>query len=403
MPASRLDATSGDPRARSGGSQPTGAQSIAQSSRPSAGTQKTANQLLLKSYRAIERALDAAAVGWVARRPPGEPSEPVTAQPGEAGQTDFATFGDVIACYRLFLGRQPDADGLAHYRRRLGAGRVSLEELVSEFLGSVEFARRQAERPVGEASSGEIVSTCQGFVIRVDPADYAVGHTLALTGSYEPEVSAAVHEELAEGATFVDIGANIGWFSLLAASLVGPTGRVIAIEPNPRNVALLRQSAKDNGFENIEVVAVALSERPGAAALETDGSNGRLILVDGPPTQAVEASFVVATYPLDTVLNEVGAGRVDAIKIDVEGAEPLVLRGATRTISESRPVLVSEFYPLALDSSPWGNARHYLAMLRALGYRLSVIGSDGFLDDDQILSLTNEPGPGHVDLLGRPA
>jgi FkbM family methyltransferase len=364
--------------------------------------QKTANHLLVKSYRAIERALDAAAVNWVARHPHGEMSQAVAPLPGQGGQADCATFGDVIACYRLFLGRHPDADGLAHYRQRLEAGRVSLEDLVSEFLGSVEFVRRQSERPVGEASSGEIVNTCEGFIIRVDPADYAVGHTLALTGSYEPEVSAALRGELTEGATFVDIGANIGWFSLLAASLVGPTGRVIAIEPNPRNVALLRQSAKDNGFENIDVVAVALGERPGAAALETDGSNGRLILVDGPPTQAVEASFVVATYPLDTVLSEVGAGRVDAIKIDVEGAEPLVLRGATRTISESRPVLVSEFYPLALDSSPWGNARRYLAMLRALSYRLSVIGGDGLLDDDQILSLTSEPGPGHVDLLGRP-
>ena len=109
----------------------------------------------------------------------------------------------------------------------------------------------------------------------MDPADYAVGHTVARTGSYEPEVSATLREVLPPGATFVDIGANIGWFSLLAASLVGPTGRVIAIEPNPRNVALLRQSAKDNGFDNIDVVTVALGERRGAAALETDGSNGR--------------------------------------------------------------------------------------------------------------------------------
>ena len=287
-----------------------------------------------------------------------------------------ATFSDVIACYRLLLGRQPDAEGLAHYRQRLAAGRLSLDELVLEFLGSVEFVRRQAERPAGEAFTGETVNACEGFLIRVDPADYAVGHTVARTGSYEPDVSATLRQLLPRGATFVDIGANIGWFSLLAASLVGPTGRVIAIEPNPRNVALLRQSAKDNGFDNIDVVAVALGERPGAAALETDGSNGRLIPVDGPPAQAVEASFVVATYPLDTVLHEVGAGRVDAIKIDVEGAEPLVLRGATRTISENRPLLVSEFYPLALDSSPWGNARRYLAMLRALGYQLSVIGQE---------------------------
>jgi FkbM family methyltransferase len=168
-------------------------------------------------------------------------------------------------------------------------------------------------------------------------------------------------------------------------------------------VPLLRQSAKDNGFDNIDVVAVALGERAGAAALETDGSNGRLIPIEGPPAQAVEASFVVATYPLDTVLNEVGATRVDAVKIDVEGAEPLVIRGSTRTISESRPILISEFYPLALDSSPWGNARRYLAMLRALGYQLSVIGHEDVQDDEEILSMAGRPGTSHVDLLGRPS
>jgi FkbM family methyltransferase len=383
VPVSRLDGTSGHPPARSDS------------------FQKTANQLLLKSYLAIERALDTAAVGLAARRPQAEPSKTGGAATGEGDRK--ATFGDVIACYRLLLGRQPDADGLAHYRQRLGAGRVSLDDLVAEFLGSVEFARRQAERPPGELFTGETVNACEGFLIRVDPSDYAVGHTVARTGSYEPEVSATLRRLLSPGATFVDIGANIGWFSLLAASLVGPTGRVVAIEPNPRNVALLRQSAKDNGFDNIDVVAVALGERPGAAALETDGSNGRLIPVDGPPAQAVVASFVVAVYPLDSVLNEVGVTRVDAIKIDVEGAEPLVIRGATRTISESRPLLVSEFFPLALDSSPWGNARHYLAMLRALGYRLSVIGREGVHEDEEILSMTGEAGTGHVDLLGRPA
>jgi FkbM family methyltransferase len=391
VPVSRLDGTSGDPPA----------QPARLSSGQADGLQKTANQLLVKSYLAIERALDAAAVGLAARRPHNGSSKSGLQSNGEGERN--ATFGDVIACYRLLLGRQPDADGLAHYRRRLAAGPLTLDELVSEFLGSVEFVRRQAERPAAQGLTGETVHTCEGFQIRVDPADYAVGHTVARTGSYEPEVSSTLRELLPKGGTFVDIGANIGWFSLLAASLVGPTGRVIAVEPNPRNVALLRQSAKDNSFDNIDVVAVALGERPGAAALETDGSNGRLIPIDGPPATAVEASFVVATFPLDTVLQELGAKRVDAIKIDVEGAEPLVIRGATRTISENRPLLISEFYPLALDSSPWGNARRYLAMLRALGYQLSVIGQPGPHDDEELLSMAGLPGSGHVDLLGRPA
>jgi FkbM family methyltransferase len=314
-----------------------------------------------------------------------------------------ATFGDVVACYRLLLRRKPDAEGLAHYRERFSQGRVSIDQLVDEFLGSVEFARAHDKRTKREPAASEVVQAEQGFRIHVDPSDYAVGHTLARTAGYEPEVSAALRRVLGRGATFIDIGANIGWFSLLGASIVGPGGRVVAVEPNPRNVALLRESVRDNGFENIEVLPVAVAERPGVAALETDGSNGRLIPIDGPPPETMEASFVVATYPLDDLLDSLGTNRVDVMKIDVEGAEPLVLLGATKTISQRRPLLISEFYPLALDCSSWGSAADYLAMLRAFGYRLSVIGHDAVLDDDEILALAKQPEVGHVDLLALPA
>ncbi len=382
---------------------------------------KTASRALLRSYLAMDRALDTVAAGWASRRArsgPGDPSprqhadrpgsERNGAVPGLSSSASpearpQASFGDVLACYRLLLRRKPDPEGLVHHRERLNKGHVTVDELVDEFLGSVEFARAHDKRTKGEPAASEVVQAHHGFRIHVDPSDYAVGHTVARTGEYEPEVSATLRRVLRRGATFVDIGANFGWFSLLGASIVGPDGRVIAVEPNPRNVALLRESVKDNGFDNIDVLPVALAERAGVAALETDGSNGRVIPIDGPPPKTMEASFVVATYALDELLNDLGTSRVDVIKIDVEGAEPLVLRGATKTISRRRPLLISEFYPMALDCSPWGNAANYLAMLRAFGYRVSVIGHDGALDDEGILSLASQLEKGHVDLLARPA
>jgi FkbM family methyltransferase len=359
-------------------------------------------QVVGRSHRLVQTVLDQAAARWSAKQPLPLPSPAGEGAENSDEGARTATFADVTACYRLLLGRRPDVEGSRHYRQRLGSGPLSVHDLVEEFLGSVEFTRAHAAGRQGARRAHEVVETREGFRIHVDPTDYAVGHTVARTGCYEPEVSATLRAVLAEGATFVDIGANIGWFSLLGASLVGPAGKVVAIEPNPRNVALLRQSAQDNGFGNIEVLAVALSEHPGAAALETDGSNGRIIPVDGPPAAPVEAEFVVASYPLDDLLASTGIGRVDVIKIDVEGAEPLVLRGGTATITSSRPVLISEFFPLALDSSPWGSAPGYLSTLRALGYRLSVIGHEGDRDDLEIMSLATAPGQDHVDLLARP-
>lgn len=309
---------------------------------------------------------------------------------------------DVLACYRLLLRRLPDPGGLDHYSGRVDQG-LLVGDLVGEFLGSVEFTRAHARDHNHLQGPTEVIATSEGFRIHVDPTDFAVGHTIARTGIYEPDVSSTVRRLLKPGHTFVDIGANIGWFSMLGASLVGPGGRVVAIEPNPRNVALLRQSARDNGFDNIDVLTVALAEVPGAVALETDGSNGRIIAIDGPPAQPVEASYVVATYPLDMLLHRAGVERVDAIKMDVEGAEPLALRGAAETIARDRPVLISEFYPRALESGAAGSPPAYLAELRRLGYELSVIGVDGDQDDAAIMALASDGGKEQVDLLAWPA
>ena len=179
----------------------------------------------------------------------------------------------------------------------------------------------------------------------------------------------------------------------------------MAVEPNPINCALARRSSEDNGFQNVQVFTAALADRAGAVALETDGSNGRVVPVDGPPPEPIRASFVVATCTLDSLLEGAGIAHVDAMKLDVEGAEPLVLLGAASMLARDRPALVSEFYPLALDSSPWGSAQQYLDHLRQLGYRLSVIGpgmDPGHDEDDATLfSLANE-GKGQLDLLALP-
>ncbi len=317
-----------------------------------------------------------------------------------------ATWADVVACYRLLLGRPPDPEGAAHYRQQLAAG-ATVGQVVEEFLGSVELARAHPGL-MGESRRTQLVATAEGFSMYVDPTDYAVGHTVARTRTYEPEVSSVLRQVLSPGGTLVDVGANMGWFSLLGASVVGPAGRVVAVEPNPANVALLASSVEENGFTNVQVFTVAASDRTGAVALETDGSNGRVIVIDGPPHQPVRASWVVAAQPLDELVGPAGVGRVDVVKLDVEGAEPLVLRGAASVLERCRPVVITEFYPEALDASPWGSAAGYLEMLRGLGYRLSVIGSDEGppgteASDELVLAQASQPGRPQLNLLALPS
>ena len=144
-------------------------------------------------------------------------------------------------------------------------------------VGSPEYA---TVRQTPLADPATITVDAGRFRVHVFAADRAIGHAMAATGTFEQEVSDTLDGLLRPGSVFVDVGANYGWHSLLASSVVGTTGRVIAIEPNPLNTRLLRRSAEENGFSNITVRTMATSDRDSFGALETDGSNGRIISLD---------------------------------------------------------------------------------------------------------------------------
>lgn len=158
-------------------------------------------------------------------------------------------------------------------------------------------------------------------------------------GTHEEPVQAWLAAHVRPGFTVYDVGAHAGFFTLLCARLAGPAGRIVAFEPRAENVERLRANASANGFANIEIDARAVSDRPGEAAFTLVSSTleGRLA-ADGDPADA--------RVPATTIDACVGAGMLapDVIKVDVEGAEGAVIRGAARTIASRRPLLVLEVH-----------------------------------------------------------
>ncbi len=314
-----------------------------------------------------------------------------------------ATQADLFACYRLLLGRSPETGALEHYGPRLARGELSAEALAGEVMASDEFRSRHRHLLEAESSVVQKVET-PDFVLYVDLADWAVGRPIARSGSYEPSTDELLRSLVSSGDTVVDVGANVGWFSMLAARLVGPAGRVLAVEPNPANCRLIERSAAENGFTGVTVLPVAASDRSGMAALETDGSNGRMVLLDRAPPTALSCSFVVPLERLDELVGRAGLERVDVLKIDVEGAEALVLRGASGTIARHRPAIVCEVFPALMRATAGIEPRSFLAELRQLGYRLSVVGGGQDLSDDAIVSMFgDDAGLEHIDVLATPA
>lgn len=189
-----------------------------------------------------------------------------------------------------------------------------------------------------------------------------------LDGSYEAPIQTALAEHLAEGAVFYDVGANVGFFSLLAASIVGDSGAVYAFEPVPANAASIRHSARLNRLSNIEVFEEAVGERSGSASLILSRHIGGATLASKGAPQDATGEIEVAVTTLDDAIADRGLRPPSLIKIDVEGAELEVLRGMTDTLAIHRPPILYEID----DATPEGLARkrrEIASLLNAAGYR----------------------------------
>lgn len=165
-------------------------------------------------------------------------------------------------------------------------------------------------------------------------------------GRYEVQKHKALDTYLKPGGTFVDVGVNKGDFSLRAARIVGDAGKVMAFEPAPDNCEWIRRSIGLNDYGNIRLHEMALSDADGSATLFISNTSGWHSLAEERKA-AARGEIEVQTRKLDTVMAENGlAGPVDVMKIDVEGAEMSVLRGAEAVLSSNHDMtLLIDIHP----------------------------------------------------------
>lgn len=204
-------------------------------------------------------------------------------------------------------------------------------------------------------------------------------HSLCLyvAGSFEPNEFAFLDRLLRPGMTFVDVGANEGLFSLHAARRVGAAGRVVAVEPSSRERRQLERNVARNRLGNVTIVPCALGGEAGSARLriagKLHGGHNTLgdFVYDGTTAAGTED---VPVETLDALVRRLALGRVDAVKIDVEGAELKVLNGARELLGTARPVLLIEANEEALRRQA-GSTDDMIAMLRELRYEIRVFSA----------------------------
>lgn len=191
------------------------------------------------------------------------------------------------------------------------------------------------------------------------------------TGTYEAELQDALARLLGPGGVFWDIGAHIGFFSSLASRIVGPFGRVIAVEPYGENVLRLEKVLALNHLSNIDVLPLAILERAGHAVFLPAPSSSMGSVVKGP----ARAGIRVPAQSLDGLMQHFPAP--DVVKIDVEGGELEVLRGAPRLLTETSAWIIVELTDAKrIEDARSLLPRHAFEQLSDVHWILRKLGSD---------------------------
>ncbi len=203
-----------------------------------------------------------------------------------------------------------------------------------------------------------LIPEVNGFTMLVASTDVGIGRELALYRIHEPMATKLLAGFVPSGGVVLDIGANIGYYTLLLSRLVGEKGLVVAVEPHPSNFHLLQLNLRLNGVSNVRLISAAVSDADGQACLfEAEGSNWHSLI---PTDRTRQKAIEVPTVTINSLARQIGRP-IDLIRMDIEGSEWKALQGGEVTLRRDRPALVMEIHPFYL---PHGTLQQFIAWLQ---------------------------------------
>lgn len=245
---------------------------------------------------------------------------------------------------------------------------ASLQEAAHKLLGTerVRFHLREAV-PLW-ATDKWVCVDFNDLKIWVNLADSYVARGV-IEGDWENQEVGFVLDHLNAGDAMVDVGANVGVYTLQAARQVGSEGRVYAFEPQADTFSMLKRSVGDNGFSDRVVIDnCALGDEDGAASIWRHHANnpGASIIVQGD----FDAGSATSLKRLDSIAFD---RKIALLKMDIEGYEPLLVAGGMRFFAEHRPIIVSEWFPRSIAQVARSSSAAYFAQLTDLGYAVHLL------------------------------
>lgn len=283
------------------------------------------------------------------------------------------TRDQIIWGYKLLLEREPESQAVIEEKMKCD----SIHTLVHDFMCSTEFQDKHPSAGVLH-NQWVMIDHALGFRLWVNLADFAISWAI-IKNEFETAETSFVQQYVKSGDSVLDIGTNIGFYALLFSKLVGPQGKVIGFEALDFLYDAAVKSVDENGFSHCTIHNVALGSEKGTAQLiYAPGSTnwgGAFLSFDGvglPDHTAIP----IPVAPLSDFLE---AKRLDFIKIDVEGAEHLVLSSCIDHINETKPIIMSEIHRQQMQRVSGVEPSAYIAMLNSVGYRCYQIDNKGRL------------------------
>lgn len=273
------------------------------------------------------------------------------------GPADKATIQQVGDCFRLMLDRNMTPEETIYWKNRCG-------EITKDQLLDIIYKSR--ERRIKRAPKRVLLHEIYLFA---SEDDWVIGSRIAKLNQYEPQIIEQFKNYCKPGMNVLDIGANIGVYTMLAAKIVGPQGKVLAYEPYPTNCTLIRKSIQENQFTNIQLFQNAVSNKEEFIYLDSEPGGSNCMSIHGDsnyiPELIVQSVTVDNTIPKET--------KIDLIKIDIEGFEGIAIQGMMSTLASNRPILFMEFFPGMLEKFSKINPLSYLKIFENLGYEFKII------------------------------
>lgn len=247
---------------------------------------------------------------------------------------------------------------------------------VAEFLYTVVLRPKPLK-----AMANAVIRLCipkqvarHGAIIVLNPNDPVVSGALTF-GVYEKPETAFLLSVFRSGMTFLDVGANLGYYTALAIARVGKQGKIVALEPDVENFGFLKKTVQANNADNVVCIQKAAADQAGKLTLYVSSGNrgdNRLYSND-----LCDGSYDVDVSTVDIMLQEQGVAKVDLVKIDVQGFERQVFRGMKETIRQSdQMIMLMEFWPFGLESAGT-NTLEFLRELEGAGLELFELTAQG--------------------------